>query len=53
MKYRKNIHDNVYSDEIRICFAKEYARKSIFIDKFMKNFDFCLHFTDKATKNIG
>ena len=42
IQYRsKNIYENVSSDEIRNCFPKEYARKSIFIDKFVKNFDFC------------
>ena len=36
-QYRsKNIHDDVYSDEIRNCFPKEWGRKTIFIDKFVK-----------------
>ena len=46
----KNIYENVYSDEIRNCFPKEYARKSIFMDKFVENFDICLHFGDITTK---
>ena len=42
MEYRsKNIPDDVYSDKIRDCSHKEQARKSIFVDKCVKSFDFC------------
>ena len=51
MQYRsKNNNANVYSDEIRNCFPKEYGRKLIFNDKFVQNFDFCFNFTDMTTK---
>ena len=40
----KNIYGNIYSDEISNCFPKEYARKSVFMDEFVKNLDFGLHF---------
>ena len=37
IQYRiKNIYENVYSDEIRNYSRKDYARKSIFIDKNVK-----------------
>ena len=41
IQYRiKNIYENVYYDEIRNCFSKDYARKAILMDKFVKNIDF-------------
>ena len=49
----KNIYENVYSVATRYCFPKEYARKSIFMDKFVKNFDFCLHFGDMTIKKYN
>ena len=49
----KNINENVYYDEISNCFPKDYARKSILMDKFVKNFDFCLHFGDMTTKKYN
>ena len=54
IQYRiKNIYENVYYDEISSCFPKDYARKSILMDKFVKNFDFCLHFGDMTTKKYN
>ena len=46
----KNIYDNVYSEEMRNCFPKDWVRKSIFLDKFMRNFDFYFHFGDMMTE---
>ena len=52
IQYRiKNIYENDYYDEISNCFPKDYARKTILMDKFVKNFDFCPHFGDIRTKN--
>ena len=54
IQYRiKNIYENVYYDEISNCFPKDYARKSILMDEFVKNLDFCLHFGDMTTKKYN
>ena len=45
----KNIYENVYYDEISNCFPKDYAWKSILMDKFVKKYDFCLYFGDMTT----
>ena len=36
----KNIYENVYYYEISNCFPKDYARKSILMDKFGKKLRF-------------
>ena len=45
IQYRiKNIYKNVYYDEIRDCFSKDYARKAILMDKFVKKHRFLTPF---------
>ena len=51
IQYRsKKNYENVYSSEIRNCLTKEYARKSIFMDKFVKKLPFFPPFGDMTTK---
>ena len=47
----EDIYENVYSDGIRNYSSKDYTRKSIYMDIFVKNFNLCIHFGDIRTKN--